>query len=347
MNTIKKISTAIAFSCASMLVAQKLETPAIPANAITEETHDHKGTNPIDHAPIGVMGDHTHKKGEMMFSYRAMLMDMDGLLEGTDDVARTDTGYPINPEGMTMQMHMLGFMYAPSDRITLMLMANYKANDMDLFANPTGVSFTTNSSGFGDLKVGALVNVLEVNNNKVHANIGLSVPTGSIEARDNTPLADDAILGYNMQIGSGTWDPTMGLTYTGKKGLFGWGAQTLFTFRVGTNDRDYRLGEKAEATAWGSVKAADFVSFSTRLKYTFIGTMSGADEEMNPMMAPIFDTANSGKKQLDINLGSNFVIKAVKGLRLGLEVGLPVYQDVNGVQMKNNFAGTVGVQYAL
>ena len=347
MNSITKISTAIAFLSVGMLMAQKLETPAIPADAIVEKTHNHATTNPIDHAPIGVMGDHTHKKGEIMFSYRAMLMSMDGLLNGTDDIARTDTGYPINPESMTMQMHMLGAMYAPSDRVTLMLMANYKANDMDLFANPTGVSFTTNSSGFGDMKLGALVNLVDINNNKVHANIGLSIPTGSIDARDNTPLADNAILGYNMQIGSGTWDPSMGLTYTGKKGLFGWGAQTLFTFRTGTNDRDYGLGEKAEATAWASVKAVDFISFSTRLKYTFLGGITGADEEMNALMAPIFDTNNSGKKQLDLSLGSNVIIKSVKGLRAGLEVGLPVYQDLNGVQMKTEFAGTLGIQYAL
>lgn len=347
MNSIKKTITAIAFSCANMLVAQKLEAPVVPVATQTEETHNHSVSSPDDHAPIGVMGDHTHKKGEIMFSYRAMLMSMDGLLNGTDDISRSDTGYMINPESMTMQMHMLGFMYAPSDRITLMLMANYNTNEMDLHVNPTGVNFTTKSSGFGDLKLGALVNVLDKNNNRVHANIGLSIPTGSIEARDATPMANDAILGYNMHLGSGTLDPSMGLTYTGKKGIFGWGIQSMFTFRVGINDRGYGLGEKAEATAWGSVKAADFISFSTRLKYTFIGGIAGADEEMNAMMMPLFDTNNSGRKQLDLNFGSNLVIKAVDGLRVGLEMGLPVYQDTNGVQMKNTLAGTIGVQYAL
>jgi len=36
-----------------------------------------------------------------------------------------------------------------------------------------------------------------------------------------------------------------------------------------------------------------------------------------------------------------------EGLRFGAEVGLPVYQDVNGVQMDNQFMGTIGLQYAL
>lgn len=31
---------------------------------------------PDDHTPIGIMGDHNHKKGEFMMSYRYMRMDM-------------------------------------------------------------------------------------------------------------------------------------------------------------------------------------------------------------------------------------------------------------------------------
>ena len=34
------------------------------------------GFRPDSHAPIGVMSDHTHEAGEMMFSYRYMFMNM-------------------------------------------------------------------------------------------------------------------------------------------------------------------------------------------------------------------------------------------------------------------------------
>ena len=39
------------------------------------------GLKPVradSHAPIGVMGEHMHKKGEWMLSYRYMYMDMEG-----------------------------------------------------------------------------------------------------------------------------------------------------------------------------------------------------------------------------------------------------------------------------
>ena len=45
---------------------------------------------PDSHAPIGVMGEHGHKAGEMMLAYRFMAMDMRGLQSGTDAVETAD-----------------------------------------------------------------------------------------------------------------------------------------------------------------------------------------------------------------------------------------------------------------
>ena len=53
--------------------------------------HDEKlmpSGRPDGHAPIGVMGDHMHKKGEYMMSYRYMTMNMGGLLDGGDDILK-------------------------------------------------------------------------------------------------------------------------------------------------------------------------------------------------------------------------------------------------------------------
>jgi len=65
-------------------------------------------------------------------------------------------------------------------------------------------------------------------------------------------------------------------------------------------------------------------------------------------LMPLFNTENSGRKQLDVSIGTNILMNNVtKGLRLGIEAGIPVYQDVNGIQMKNRFMTTIGIQYAL
>ena len=45
---------------------------------------------------------------------------------------------------------------------------------------------------------------------------GISIPTGSIDVRDNTPSKQNAKLGYTMQLGLGTTDLNPALTYMGK-----------------------------------------------------------------------------------------------------------------------------------
>ncbi|MBO6658950.1 MAG: hypothetical protein JJ934_18805, partial [Pseudomonadales bacterium] len=63
-------------------------------------------TRPDDHAPIGVMGDHTHHKGEWMLSYRYMLMRMEDNRDGTkrldeSEVLISGTGdYRVAPTDM-------------------------------------------------------------------------------------------------------------------------------------------------------------------------------------------------------------------------------------------------------
>ena len=47
-------------------------------------------SHPDSHAPIGVMGDHGHKTGELMLSYRFMAMDMQGLQFGTTAVESSE-----------------------------------------------------------------------------------------------------------------------------------------------------------------------------------------------------------------------------------------------------------------
>ena len=66
------------------------------------------------HAPAGVMGDHTHHKGEWMVSYRYMYMDMQDNINSTSLItaAAIHDMYMVAPEKMRMQMHMIGLMHA-------------------------------------------------------------------------------------------------------------------------------------------------------------------------------------------------------------------------------------------
>jgi len=97
--------------------------------SFAEDLGGNKPVRADTHAPIGVMADHTHNAGEWMFSYRFMRMEMDGNKIGHRSVS---PDYIVNnipnpcgampatlrvvPLKMTMDMHMFGAMYAPTDR---------------------------------------------------------------------------------------------------------------------------------------------------------------------------------------------------------------------------------------
>ena len=307
-------------------------------------------SRPDGHAPMSVMGDHTHHKGELMFSYRSMLMSMKGTISNSSRVNNETIyeTYMVSPQDMQMEMHMIGAMFAPSEKLTLAVMANYRLNTMDL-KTKMGVDFTTESGGFGDVSLTGLFQVFNRNRQSLHANIGLSIPVGDINQRDATPVASDTPLAYSMQLGSGTFDPFLGATYLSQWNQFSLGVQSTYRFRLGTNSQNYSLGNRFDFVGWGALKATDYLSVSTSVSYFNLGEINGKDSDLNPLMMPLFNTVNSGRSQWDLGIGANvlFLNEALKNLRIAAEVKVPIAQDVSGIQMRNKWLVTLGIQYAL
>lgn len=327
-----------------------LGTILLCAKVALAQENEWTSARPDGHAPISVMGDHYHKKGEFMFSYRFMPMWMNGSIQSTDDISNQAIyqNFMVAPQKMNMNMHMLGVMYAPSDRFTLMVMGNYISNSMNLTTR-MGVDFTTESGGLGDITVGGIVKIMNKNRQSLHANVGVSIPTGDIDQRDATPMMNNAQLAYPMQLGSGTWDPSLALTYLGQSDKFSWGAQSKYKFRIGENSEKYTFGNRLGIVGWGAFMISDYLSLSTSLSYFNTDKIDGVDADLNPMMMPLFNTNNSGRSQLDIGIGTNFSFPkgTLKGLRIGAEVKIPAYQKANGIQMQNTLMGIFGIQYSI
>lgn len=308
------------------------------------------GSTAIDHAPIGVMGDHRHKQGEWMVSYRYMRMDMDDNYIGSDEVSISDVHaeFPIAPTSMDMQMHMLGAMYGLTNDVTLMVMIPYIEKEMD-HRRRDGKEFSTRSNGIGDLKISGLINLYEDDMHKVHFNLGASIPTGSINQRDATPLGPDPILPYSMQLGSGTHDFLPGITYYGRSNDFSWGVQFMTTQRWGHNSRKYRLGNRYEGSIWLAYEWADWISTSMRIKKTQWGDIDGADPDLNPKLIQTADPTRQAGKRLDLAFGVNLIgteDNLLHDHRLAFEVTFPVYVDLNGPQLNSDLQFTVGWQKA-
>ncbi len=365
----------------ALLTCGAISAAALTGAANAEPLHNRaaissSGKPPIhadSHAPIGVMGDHLHEKGEWMVSYRFMRMEMGDARIGDDKVSPETIattvpnrffgvpGQPptlrVVPLEMTMDMHMVGAMYAPSDRVTLMAMGSYVTKEMDhvTFAGPAGTvrrgNFTTKSSGIGDTRLTALVGLGDWGAHHLHLNAGISLPTGSIDEEDDilTPLGTRprARLPYSMQNGSGTFDLLPGLTYTGHRAAISWGAQYSGAIRLDETDEGYTHGDRHQLTGWAGYRFAPSVSASVRLSAETSGKVDGRDARIiGPVQTA--DPDNYGGERLTAALGLNFVGQSgvMRGHRLALEVGFPVYEDLNGPQMAHDYHLTLGYQKA-
>jgi len=156
------------------------------------------------------------------------------------------------------------------------------------------------------------------------------------------------ILGYGMQLGSGTYDFEPAITYLAQTENYSYGAQLGGILRIGENDQDYTLGNKFEATLWGARKITDSLSASAKFDYSSQSEVDGKDSRMNEAMSPALNPNSQGRDITIFGLGLNYYFKdgGLSGHRLAAEWETPIDQKVNGVQLELDSTWTFGWQYA-
>ncbi|MDB9741798.1 transporter [Akkermansiaceae bacterium] len=304
---------------------------------------------PDAHAPIGVMGDHVHAKGQWMASYRYMNMRMDDLYQGSDTIPNTlaASGFMMTPTDMQMEMHMVGIMYAPTDKLTLMAMLNYQEISMNM-ANGMGQNaMSMRTSGVGDTSIGGLYQFFKKEDANAHFGLNLSTPTGATDKKlTNGTGADQP---FNMQLGSGSFGLTPSITYNHfLTDTFSYGAQAKYTTYLDENDEGYTLGDRFAATTWFAQQIHRSVSLSTRIQYNvwdgIDGTQNNSVNNIMPNISSAADASNSGGQSLDAFIGANYLHKS--GLRLAVEYGKTLHQDLDGVQLGYDWQLIAGAQFA-
>ncbi len=368
----------------SMAHGTKDREPGVSQAKLKEKLNEEallwSGARPDGHAPIGVMGEHTHNQGEWMFSYRYMRMHMeqtydgDSVVDSRSALANPPRGvapgggrYLVLPTDMETEMHMWGAMYGVSDNVTLSAMLPYIHRSMN-HVRFDGLNFKTTSEGVGDLKLSSLIKVLDQNQQRVHFTLGISLPTGSITEEDAVPNAPPPLrnaatrsrrLPYPMQLGSGTVDFLPGITYLGQAENFSWGAQANGVIRFYENSEGYTLGDEFNSTAWAAYKWSDWVSTSFRLAGKVWTDVDGRDPSIgtplpgvvrgnNALVVPTADPEQRGGARIDAAWGVNVLIPHgfFRNNRLAAEFSIPVYQNLDGPQLGSDWMFTTGWQWA-
>jgi hypothetical protein len=305
-----------------------------------------------DPTPAGVMISHLHTKKQFMLSYRYMSMQMGHMQSGTQSVSdmQVYNNYVMSSSGMRMDMHMLMGMYGLSNKITLMGMLNYNYNTMSMTMLPTAhmtmpdgeIMGSVNapskiySQGLGDTKLYALYGI--INNSKHHLLLsgGISLPTGSITVQgSSTSMYQQRHVPYMMQMGTGTWDLMPGVTYLHSKGAITYSAQLSSIIHPGFNSMNYAYGNSATFTSWFAYKWFSLLSSSVRIDASTTGAINGYDSNIPAGYEPSTLGQNYGGQHINGYIGTNFYFPKssfMKNNRIMLELGLPLYQNLNGVQ---------------
>lgn len=296
-----------------------------------------------DHAPIGVMRDHIHNKGEFMLSYRINYMQMKELKNG-DDKVTTQTAlqnYNMVPNEMTMKMHMVGAMYGFNDKLTFASMLGFIEKNMQNIKKDN--SLTKNKvNGISDLKLNALYKFYQRDKKRVQFNLGISLPTGSIDNKNSQGKR----LAYAMQIGSGSYELLPGIHYSNKINCFSYGGQINLNFRLNHNKYAYKLGDHYNITAWLAKKLNNNISISSRLDYNKNEDIEGKDSSLMINMMPTANNALQARESLDLLLGTNLLFSEsyLENHRLAFEIALPLYQKIAGPNLANDYKLTIGWQ---
>lgn len=338
------MSKSLRMSICSFFTLSMLTTTALADNI-------HKAG---DHAPIGVMGDHTHALGSWMVGYKYEYTQFSGNKDGTKSVSPTSlmARYGEAPLNMSMGMHMFEIMYGATDNLTLMAMPQYMQMDMTHASSHGGGHMHTHEvEGFGDTEVTGLYSIYNSDGenikNKAHLNLGISLPTGKSDAKFLDHHNNEYNLPYNMQFGSGTFDPIFGATYTGKSPDWSWGAQTINYIRVGQNNEGYRQGNKYTGTAWIARNIADFTSLSFRMEGEAWENISGRDRKLPLTTIAGANPSGQGGERLMASIGLNFLAgQKLLNQRLAVEFGVPLYERFDGPLPETDYRLSAGWQLA-
>ncbi len=294
------------------------------------------------------MESQTYSTWQFNFLYKRS--DLDGYLEGSSKISdqdvlfekheqRTSENFPVLPTVISQETYIANISYflSADQNISVSIPYIEQSTDHESIV-PNYDEFNISSDGIGDITVNYSGLIGSWERRRISYSIGLSFPSGSIDEQGDTPRAPgNQQLPYTMQLGSGTWDIPVGISYIEDKVGYSWGANVFAKTRMGKNDRDYRLGNRFAVSVWNKWYVNEHFHPLAKVVFQDWGHIFGQDDEITvphakfPYPAGITNPHNYGGQKINLVVGGDIYLGTQV---LTLEVGAPIYQNLNGIQPK-------------
>jgi hypothetical protein len=200
--------------------------------------------------------------------------------------------------------------------------------------DPENGAYTSSGSGLGDVRVlGRYFGFTEMRNLGVQ--LGLKLPTGKKNQVANDGSLTDVDPG--LQRGTGTTDLIVGAYYFGDLAT-DWGYFTQVTFQAALNH---------STMAGGSYKPGDNLNVSIGARYrgfaSFVPTVQINARYAKTDSGEAADTFATGGKLVYLTLGG--ILPVSPNFAPYANVQVPIYQNVNGIQLTPKYTVSVGARY--
>ena len=302
--------------------------------------------------PLNIPGAGTPEPHEFRIKMNLSWGRMVGLRRGTSNRSTKDTlgQYMMTQRKMDMYMSNVSVGYAFSDRFFAGIMGMYMEKDMEMIRRG-GRRSSMNSQGAGDTmlmtKTLLYADDYLIPTSQVSLLLGVSIPTGSIDQDDT-----GQILPYSMQLGSGTFDPFIGVLYEGSSSPFWWGANASYLARAYENYKSYNLGDEYRLDLYGMYQLRHNLVGELQIKGKYVGDLEGEAQEIeqdgdghmngNPNMAfmsNLYDPDNYGGSTVDLTTGVQW--QPFRNHILNAQFSFPLFQNLHGTQMERDFTASV------
>lgn len=283
--------------------------------------------------PVKTISASTLPKGKLALELQAEFIDFDSF---SDDELKKFAEAGEDVHSVDSVFHsVLGLGYGLTDDFTLSLRISYeslKGIRETHHEEPEDIHDRGDSKGIGDLAIMGQYRFLKRNEEAFESSLlfGIKVPTGKTTRNDK----DGERLEAELQPGTGSWNPMLGIAATKRSGRLSIDANLLYTFMT-KGAQNTELGDIFNYNASFSYR----MFRDTQISWDLIVEANG-EWKQKQKIAGVRDP-NSGQHILFLSPGMRLIWN--KRWSAYVSAGVPVMQDLNGIQNETNFRAMAGI----
>jgi hypothetical protein len=260
---------------------------------------------------------------KVQFSYVYSRGTMDNLNKSENDYF-SDTTHMMKPESMEMEMHMLGAHYYLNKNWSLMVMSSYQIKQMKMITRMGRRKVKSSSQGVGDTTLSLNYDLQLKNKSQFVFTGGASIPTGSIQKKDNSVQ-----LPYGMQMGTGSYGLIAGVSFQKSLGRFNFYTAGEFTSYLNENSESYTFGLQSKFDGQVSYAVNHYFSFLVGFHNKISDPLS-SEEDTISNMSSAYSPSNQHGSRSHYSLGIETIHNGVRG---ALSYFKPLNDDLAGIQI--------------